>query len=349
MDATFRVGVTRDAVRPDGSFAFGDIGLEVLEEAGLAWGVLPEHGRELSPDDIDGLDALLLLGPAVTAATLAANDRLAVIARFGVGYDAVDVAACTRHGVALTITPDGVRRPMATAILTLVLALAQRLVMKDRATRAGEGWTRKLELMGTGLTGRTLGSIGAGNIGKELFRLAQPFEMRHVAHDPYANLSGLAELGVALVGLDTLFQEADFVVVNCPLTPGTRHLVNRERLALMQPSSFLINAARGPIVDQAALTEALQAGRIAGAALDVFDQEPVDPDEPILKLDNVIVTPHALAWTDEWARLTGESACRSIIEVAAGRDPAHVVNREVLQSPAFLAKRRAYAKSVEVT
>ncbi|HEV2109293.1 MAG TPA: NAD(P)-dependent oxidoreductase, partial [Thermomicrobiales bacterium] len=151
------------------------------------------------------------------------------------------------------------------------------------------------------------------------------------------------------VELDALFQEADFVVVNCPLTPETRHLVNRRRLALMQPTAFLINAARGPIVDQAALTEALQAERIAGAALDVFDQEPVDPDEPILKLDNVIVTPHALAWTDEWARLTGESACRSIIEVAAGRDPAHVVNREVLQNPTFLAKRRAYAKGVEVT
>lgn len=343
MPETFTVAVTRDVIRQDGSLAFGDIGLGMLERAGLAWDIIPPHGRELTAADIDGYDALLLLGPAVTEATLAGNDRLTVIARFGVGYDAVDVAACTRHGVALSITPDGVRRPMATAILTLVLALAQRLVMKDRATRAGEGWTRKLEMMGTGLTGRTLGSIGIGNIGRELFRLAQPFEMRQIAHDPYADPRALTELGVEIVGLKTLLTEADFIVVNCPLTPETRHLLNRERLARMKPTAFLVNAARGPIVDQTALAEALQAGRIAGAALDVFEHEPVDPDEPILQLDNVIVTPHALCWTDEWARLTGESACRSIIDIAAGRDPAHVVNGEVLEEPMFRAKLQKFA------
>ena len=347
MQQPFQVGITRDAVGVDGRFAFGDIGLGTLERAGLTWEIMPEHGRELTPGDIDGYDGLLLLGASVSEATLAGNDRLAVIARFGVGYDGVDVEACTRHGVVLTIARDGVRRPMATAILTLVLALAQRLVMMDRATRAGEGFKRKLEMMGTGLTGRTLGSIGVGNIGHELFRLAQPFEMRHIAHDPYADPSKLPGLGVEMVELETIFKEADFVVVNCPLTPETRGLVDAEKLALMKPTAFLINAARGPIVDQAALTAALQEGRIAGAGLDVFDQEPVDPNEPLLSLDNVIVTPHALCWTDEWARATGESASQSIIDVARGEQPAHVVNREVLDDPAFIAKQQQIAERMQ--
>jgi D-3-phosphoglycerate dehydrogenase len=349
MQQPFRVGITRDAVGADGSFAFGDIGLGTLERAGLAWEIMPEHGRELAPNDIASFDGLLLLGAQVSAATLASNDRLAVIARFGVGYDGVAVDACTNHGVVLTIARDGVRRPMATAILTLVLALSQRMVMKDRATRAGNGFERKLEMMGTGLTGRTIGSIGVGNIGHELFRLLQPFEMRHLAHDPYADPTKLPELGVELVDVDTIFTDADFVVVNCPLTPETRGLVNAEKLAMMKPSAFLINAARGPIVDQAALTSVLQAGRIAGAGLDVFDQEPIDPNDPLLALDNVIVTPHALCWTDEWARLTGESASESIIDIARGKQPPHTVNPRVFETPEFQAKQKRIAERIAAT
>ncbi len=344
MQRSFRVGISRDAVGTDGGFAFGDIGLGTLERAGLAWEIMPEHGRELAAGDIATYDGLLLLGAQVTAATLASNERLAVIARFGVGYDGVDVEACTKHGVALTIARDGVRRPMATAILTLVLALSQRMVMKDRATRAGDGFKRKLEMMGTGLTGRTIGSIGVGNIGHELFRLLQPFEMRHLAHDPYADPATLPELGVELVSLDTIFKESDFVVVNCPLTPETRRLVDAEKLAMMKSTAFLINAARGPIVDQAALTAVLQAGQIAGAGLDVFDQEPIDPNDPLLALDNVIVTPHALCWTDEWARLTGESASASIIDIARGEQPRHTVNPEVFATREFQTKQRRIAE-----
>jgi phosphoglycerate dehydrogenase-like enzyme len=133
------------------------------------------------------------------------------------------------------------------------------------------------------------------------------------------------------------------VVVNCPLTPHTRHLVNTERIALMKPTAYLINTARGPIVDQAALTKALQENRIAGAGLDVFDQEPVDPDDPILTFDNVIVAPHGLGWTDELIRVSGESAIGGILDVAAGRTPPHIVNREVVDSPLFQAKLERYA------
>lgn len=326
----------------DGVIGLGDIGLGLLDQApGVEWEFLTGRTRELTAPQVQGYNALAVLGPRVPAGVLEGADRLTVIARYGVGYDNIDIDACTRNGVAVTITPDGVRRPMATAILTLVLALSGRLLQKDRLTRSG-GWARKVEYMGMGLTGRVLGSIGLGNIGRELFRLATPFEMRHIAHDPYVPPGGAPS--IELVDLETLFRMADFVVVNCALTPETRHLVNAERLSLMKPTAYLISTARGPIVDQTALTEALQTGRIDGAALDVFEREPVDPNDPILSLDNVIVTPHALAWTDEWIRLTGRSALEGILEVAAGREPPNVVNREVLQTRLFQGKLARHAE-----
>ena len=143
--------------------------------------------------------------------------------------------------------------------------------------------------MGLGLVGRVLGSVGMGNIGAELFRLAKPFDMRFIAHDPYADAKVATELGVELVSLEDIFRQADIVSVNCPLTPQTRGLVNAERLALMKPTAYLINTARGPIIDQKALTATLRANRIAGAGLDVLEHEPSDLDDPILTLHNVIL------------------------------------------------------------
>lgn len=339
----FRIGLTRDFLTPDGTIGVGDIGLDTLAaKPGVEYEFLAENTRELRADQIRGYDALAVLAPRVTAATLEGADRLAVIARYGVGYDSVDVPACTAHGVALTITPDGVRRPMATVVMTFVLALAHRLLDQDRAIRAGEGWSRKLELMGYGLTGKTLGLIGLGNIGSEVVRLAKPFDLVPIASDPYVAPERAAELGVRLVDLETLLATADFVVVLCALTPETRHLLNAERLALMKSTAFLISVARGPIVDQAALTEVLRERRIRGAALDVFEQEPIDPHDPLLSLDNAILTPHALAWTDEWAYISGRSAIASMLAIAAGNVPKYVVNKEVVDVPAFQEKLRRY-------
>jgi D-3-phosphoglycerate dehydrogenase len=278
----------------------------------------------------------------VTAATLDGCTRLALVARFGVGYDNVDVPACTRNQVLLTITPDGVRRPVAASALTLLLALSHKLLIKDRLTRAGR-WAEKLDHMGMGLTGRTLGVIGLGNTGRELFTIAQPLQMRHVAFDPYANPAAASASGVELLDLDALLMDADFVCICCALTDETRHLINAERLALMKHTAYLINVARGPIVDQAALTQALVERRIAGAGLDVFENEPIDPRDPLLALENVIVSPHALCWTDELALGNGRQACQSIIDVSRGRMPQHVVNRAVLDDPALQAKLRRWA------
>lgn len=342
----FRVGFTRDFLKSDGTVGLGDIGLGLLEgRQDVEWEFLAEDTRELRADQIAGYDALAVLAPRVTAATLEGADRLSVIARYGVGYDSVDVPACTAHGVALTITPDGVRRPVATVVLTFVLALSSRIFEQDRAIRAGEGWSRKLDLMGYGLTGKRLGLIGLGNIGSEVVRLTAPLELEPVAYDPYVDPAKAAALGVELVDLDTLLATADYVVVLCALTPETRHLLNADRLARMKPTAFLINTARGPIVDQAALTEALRERRVRGAALDVFEQEPIDPADPILGLDNVIATPHALCWTDEWAYITGQSAIQGILAVADGHVPTYVVNRDVLETERFKEKLARYREA----
>jgi phosphoglycerate dehydrogenase-like enzyme len=338
----FRVGLTRDFLRADGSFGYGDIGLGLLDaEPGIAWEFLAEDTRELRADQVRDYDVLLVLAPRITAATLAAADRLALVARFGVGYDTVDLDACTGRGVLVTITPDGVRRPMATAAITLLLALSHRLVDKAALPRAGR-WADKLDYMGVGLTGRTLGIIGLGSIGREIARLARPFELRQVAFDPYASASAAAELGITLVDLETLLRTADFVCIACALTPETHHLLNAERLALLQPSAFLINVARGPIIDQAALTAALREGRLQGAGIDVFEQEPVDPADPLLALPNVIATPHALGWTDECFAGMGRSACAGIIAVANGQVPSHVINDAVIAQPLLHEKLRRY-------
>jgi phosphoglycerate dehydrogenase-like enzyme len=338
----FRVGITRDFLKADGSLGFGDIGLDLLEQIpGIQREFLTENTRELTPEQISGFDALLVLTPRITENTLKHTDRLALVARFGVGYDSVDVEACTRHDVALTITPDGVRRPVATAVLTLLLALAHKLLDKDHLIRSGR-WAEKLDHMGTGLTGRTLGVIGLGNTGQEVFRLAAPLEMKHLAHDPYVQYE---VPGVSLVSLEELLQSADFVCICCALTAETYHLLDASHLALLKPTAHVINVARGPIIDQQALTEFLQEGKIQGAGLDVFEEEPIRPDDPLLSLDNVILSPHALCWTDELFRGNGRSACTRIAEVSRGEEPAHVVNRAVLARPGFQAKLRQRRES----
>jgi len=325
----FRVGITADVLKSDGTPIFGEAVLGLFEAAGIAWEFM-EPSPAVTPAQAARYDAICAMLTRVTAVTLAGADRrLKLIARFGVGYDTIDVAACSAAGVLLTIAPDGVRRPVATSALTFVLMLAQKVLIKDRLTRSGR-WSEKLDHIGTGLTGRTLGSIGLGNIGAELFRLARPLEMNFIAHDPVADPKVAAEVGVRLLDLDRLFREADFLTVNCPLNEATRGLVDARRLALMKPSAYLINTARGPIVDERALYQALADGRLAGAGLDVFEEEPTPTDNPLLRLDNVVVTPHGICFTDECMRRLAESAFRAALDVAAGRRPSYIVNPEAL-------------------
>ena len=339
---TFRLGITRDFTNADGSLGFGDIGLSLLDEhPAIQREFLAEHYTELPLDVADRYDALMILGPRVTARTLAGCKRLGLIARFGVGYDSIDVPACTANSVMLTITPDGVRRPVASSALCFVLALAHKLPAKDRLTREGR-WAERMDHQGIGLSGKTLGVIGLGNIGREVFRLFAPLEMRHIGHDPNVTREQAAAAGIQWLPLEELLGAADFVVICCALCAETQHLINAARLSRMKPTAYLVNVARGPIVDQAALTHVLQNGEIAGAALDVFEQEPIDPRDPLLALDNVILAPHAICWTDECFLGNGRSACQSVLDYAAGRVPKNVVNGDVLDQAEMQAKLKQF-------
>ncbi len=342
--ADFRVALSGDFRGPDGRPSFPEFDLSPLEsKAGLELFYLQPEAV-ISAGQLDKVDALILLSHKMAADSFPGDGRLSVIARFGVGYDNVDVEACTRNGCALVITPDGVRRPVAVSILTLLFALAGKLMVKDRLARKGpEGWAQKTLHNGVGLVGRTLGSIGIGNIGAEMFRLAAPLDMRLIAHDPYASHDLARALGVELVGLDDVFTRSDFVTVNCPLTPETHHLVNAERLSLMKPTAYLINTARGPIVDQAAITQALREGRIAGAGLDVLEQEPPDPDDPVLGLENAIITPHALCWTDQIFAGNGAADVRAVLDVMSGQVPKGIVNRDIVENAGWLSRLEGHA------
>ena len=339
----FRVALSGDFRRPDGDLAYPDFDLSPLEADPNIEYVFIDTDREIGPEQIKDFDALILLAPKFTRKSVHPIQRLAVVARFGVGYDKVDVKACTQAGIALVITPDGVRRPVAVAIITMILTLTTKLMIKDKLTRQGpEGFKIKSAYMGVGLVGKTLGSIGVGNIGTEMFRLAKPFDMNFMGNDPYIDPSGPMSLGIKMVDLDTLFRETDILTVNCPLTDETRHLVNAERLALMKPTAYLINTARGPIVDQEALLEVLSQHRIAGAGLDVFEKEPPAMDDPILKLDNVILAPHALAWTDQGFAGIGASDIKAVLDVMHGREPVKIVNREILNHEEWRHKLALY-------
>ena len=236
MTDKFRVALSGDFRKADGSPTYPDFDLAPLHAAKGVEVVFLNSANPLRADQLEDFDALILLAHRFAAESVPKSGRLAVVARFGVGYDTVDVDACTQAGIALVITPDGVRRPVAVSIVTLMLALTGKLMIKDRLAReAAAGFAKRSDHMGVGLVGRTLGSVGIGNIGAELFRMAKPFDMRFIAHDPFADSTVAAELGIELVALDDVFRQADIVSVSCPLTAQTRHLVNAERLALMKP------------------------------------------------------------------------------------------------------------------
>jgi phosphoglycerate dehydrogenase-like enzyme len=337
----FLVGVTPDfAVEAKGLY---ESPLEQkLGSAGIAYEMLPPlEGNIVRPEIADRYDAIFALASWFRAESVEGCRRLAVVARWGVGYDRIDTDALTANGIALAITPNAVRTPVAEAIFTLMLALAKNLFTQDRITRAGQ-WRGELPRMGVNLRGRVLGSIGCGNIGREMFRLARPFGFSQlIAYDPFLAQSQVDELGVELVDLDTVMRRSDFVTVNAFLNADTRGLIGERELRLMKPSAFFINTARGPIVNQQALISVLKDRAIAGAGIDVYEVEPPPADCELFALDNVILTPHALPWTEEIARDNSLEACDNILAVAAGNPPPGLVNKAVLASEQFQTKLAA--------
>lgn len=266
-----------------GRAGFGRAAFEVLKaNPAMSVGVLPERLVDLTPDIASRYDGVYITSHKVTRASLARGDRrLKIIARHGVGCDSIDVPAMAELGVLVTNTPLlAIRRPMAVAALTMIFAVSQHLLDKDRLVREGR-WFERTNFMGVGLRTRTLGLIGAGGIGQEIMSLAKPFFRRMIVADPFGDVARIGSLGASLAPLGTVMAESDFLVCCCLLTDETRHLVNVERLSLMKQTAFVVNVARGPIVDERALVEALKGGRIAGAGLDVYEQEPIASDNPL--------------------------------------------------------------------
>lgn len=337
------MGLSADFLDDNGSPIFPDIGLSLLTNVPqLSYQFLPEYRPEYIPEQLAGFDVLISLKPRVTVNSLAGVDRLCAIGRCGVGYDNVDLAVCTAKDVAVFITPQAVVRPVAESIVLFVLALSHNLVLKDRMVRKGQ-WKESTRQLGIEPRDRVVGTIGLGNIASEAVRLLRPLgPAQFLAFDPYAKPEKAKELGVELTDLDDLFRRSDYVLVNCALTPETRGLVGERQLGLMKPSAVIVNTARGPIIDQKALIAALESGRIRGAALDVFEAEPLPPESPLLKLDNVILTSHSVAWTQELFRDMGRTDCEGALAVYRGEKPPSVVNPEVLERPGFLKKLESY-------
>jgi phosphoglycerate dehydrogenase-like enzyme/quinol monooxygenase YgiN len=260
--------------------------------------------------------------------TLAAAEGFGVIARLGVGYDQIDLAAATRHGVAVAMAFGTNHEPVADHAFTLMAALAHRIGEYDRQVRAGR-WGG---LFHGRLHGATVGIVGFGRIGRTFAKRCQGFAMRVLVHDPVMDADTVARLGCRLTSLDDLLASSDYVSLHAPLGPETRHMIGAAQLALMKPGAYLVNTARGPLIDEAALIEALVANRIAGAGLDVFEIEP-HRRTALEDLDNVVLTPH-VAGLSEWS--VGNMAARcveSILDIARGEDPGGdlVLNPEVLK------------------
>lgn len=302
---------------------------KILREAGFEL-AYPSRATQLTEEEllraIQGVRGVLAGSEPYTRRVIESNPDLRVIARAGVGYDAVDLTAATEGGVAVCIAPGTNHDCVAEHTFGLILALAKELIPQHLAVKAG-GWPRQPNLP---LRGQTLGIAGLGRIGKAVALRGESFGMRLLTHEPLADQAFVAQHKISLVSFDQLLSESDYLTLHVPLSAETRQIINRRTLNLMKPTAFLINTARGGLIHELDLVEALKTKRIAGAALDVFEQEPPPADHPLFQLENVVFTPHAagvdLKSRDDMAM----SAAQAIITLSLGEWPEEkVVNAEV--------------------
>jgi phosphoglycerate dehydrogenase-like enzyme len=335
----FVVALTADFYDAEGKPKYEDIGLSALTgHPEIKHHVFKEHRKEIGTNQIGDAQGVIVLTPAVTAESVSKPENLLVIARFGVGYDAVDVKSCTAANVLVTITSGAVDRPVAEATIGWMIALSHNLRIKDKLVRTGQ-WDERSKHMGRELRDRTLGVIGLGGIARKTIELLRSFGMKTpLAFDPFTTRETAHALGARLVPLDELLKEADFVSIHCPLNEKTKNLIGVRELALMKPDAYLLNTARGGIIEEDALFAALKNGQIAGAALDCFAQEPVTTPNRFADLDNVLLAPHSIAWTGELFRDIGRAAWQVMLDLAKGKRPTGALNPEVFDSAGFKSK-----------
>jgi D-3-phosphoglycerate dehydrogenase len=282
----------------------------------------------------DAHSLILRTGITITRDLIEAADKLMVISRTGGGLDNVDVAAASEHGIIVTSNLGVNTISVAEHVLSMMLILSKRLSTLDYAVR-NRNFAIRYQNLPREINGKTIGLMGFGRIGCELGKICrQAFDMQVIAHDPYLSDEKRNECHswVRMVELEELLSKSDFISIHVPLTDQTRDLVDEAELSLMKSDAILINASRGGVVNETALTKALESNRIAGAGLDVFSQEPLPGDHPLLKLENVILTPHTAALTSECVIRMATEAAKCVLDVFAGREPQNVANREVLES-----------------
>jgi D-3-phosphoglycerate dehydrogenase len=320
-DARLTVLVADDIARDGLAPLLDDPRFDVVVQPGL-------KGDALA-DAIATADAVLVRSATkITADSLKRAERLRVIGRAGVGVDTIDLDAATARGIAVLTAPSGNTIAAAELTLALLLALVRRVPAADRSMKAGE-WDRK-GFSGTELHGKVLGLVGAGRIGSTVAQRARAFDMRVMAYDPFLSADQAQRLGVQLAELDELLREADVISLHLPLTDATRGLIGAARLAIMKPTAVLLNVARGGIADETALVEALKAGRLAGAALDVFEKEPLPADHPLRSLENVVLTPHLGASTAEAQHEVALEIARAVRAALLEGDLSKAVNAPAL-------------------
>lgn len=301
-----------------------------LRASGLDYELVRLNARtadELAPHVHDA-HALIVQWAQISRPLIAALTRCQVISRYGIGVDMIDLEAATEHGIPVCNVPDFCIDEVSTHTLAFVLALNRHL-LAHHSHVAGGHWGGPPGGAPARLSGQVLGVLGLGKIGSVVARKAGGLGLKVLAHDPYVRPELAPALGVELVGLEELLRRADYLTIHCPLTKETRHLIGAPQLALMKPSAYLINMARGPIVDQPALCQALLQNALAGAALDVLEQEPPAADDPLLKLPNVLFTPHTSSWSAESVVQLRRDVARNVVQVLRGEPPRAVVNPAV--------------------
>jgi D-3-phosphoglycerate dehydrogenase len=283
------------------------------------------RGEDELIENLRDADVVLVNMAPITRRVMESLHRCRAVVRYGVGVDNVDLEAASEHGIVVAHVVDFCTEEVSNHALLLLLACAKRLVTLDRQVREGR-WPRGPLPEMPPICGQTLGIVGLGNIGRGLAPKAQALGLQVLGYDPYVDPRAAEGYNVGLCPLKELLRESDYVSVNAPLTPETRHLIGAEELALMKPTAVLINTARGALVDEQALLEALRGGRIAAAGLDVFEEEPLSPDSPLLGLDNVVLTPHSAGYSEASIRKVRVEVGRAAADVLAGRWPKQVAN-----------------------
>lgn len=306
-------------------------GIKLLRSAGLEVVYATSPEPKVVERDIKGIDGVIVRTAPFTKEIIENADRLKVISRHGVGVDNIDVEEASKRGIFVLNTPNVNDVSVAEHTLAMMLALAKKIKEMDSAVREGRFNIRE-EYSAIELNGKVLGIIGFGKIGSLVARKCRyAFNMEVLVYDPYIKEERVTEIDGKLVELKTLLKESDFISIHTPLTDETRHLIGEEELKLMKPTAFIINMARGPIWDENALAKALSEGWIKGAGTDVFEEEPPRRDNPLLKIDNILMTPHMAALTKECVVRMATSAAQNVIDILSGKIPDSIVNYTLLK------------------